>query len=438
MAAQGLVVKVNGNLEVKGRRKLGDEATFNAMIEELSSAISSLKEVDANACISDLDVSQNHLQPEQFETLFQTLALGGMRVQRFRMFGCPTLNDEALRHISDHFRQDLTNETAPLEMHLSDCAITSDGFSLFITTIEETDLYPYTDARTEKSIPLYLRLENNYIDDAVIQEKVDVGTIRCHKKQAWGARIAIDGSPKVDLVVMQEGKFNQKPGPPPAPEDAPPPKQVWDKHEEGKGGNKGGKSWGQPQWGQPQWAQNQGKNWQSNLRPGNATPLYNQMWPAQSPQQWQQQKGAAGQMPWQRTTYQAGAKGSAASEGVGRPTLIVNRGGAGQTTRPAGQTVRPAWAAGKGTAGQTAVGQTIRPAGQTVRPAWVAFKGTAGQATDRSRTPAARSGGSPAPPVQPPAGKKDLPPPWEEHYSDEFKIPYFWNAETGEALWEKP
>uniref|UniRef100_A0A7S4SJI5 WW domain-containing protein n=1 Tax=Alexandrium monilatum TaxID=311494 RepID=A0A7S4SJI5_9DINO len=50
-----------------------------------------------------------------------------------------------------------------------------------------------------------------------------------------------------------------------------------------------------------------------------------------------------------------------------------------------------------------------------------------GRTADRSRTPAARN----------PGGTK-LPPGWEEHFSDEYKIPYYWNTQTGESLWEPP
>eukprot|EP00927_Polykrikos_kofoidii_P007490 TRINITY_DN13075_c0_g1_i2.p1 TRINITY_DN13075_c0_g1~~TRINITY_DN13075_c0_g1_i2.p1 ORF type:complete len:705 (+),score=140.29 TRINITY_DN13075_c0_g1_i2:86-2200(+) len=31
-----------------------------------------------------------------------------------------------------------------------------------------------------------------------------------------------------------------------------------------------------------------------------------------------------------------------------------------------------------------------------------------------------------------------LPPPWEKQWSEEYQIPYYWNPESGEALWEPP
>ncbi|CAE8696723.1 unnamed protein product [Polarella glacialis] len=31
-----------------------------------------------------------------------------------------------------------------------------------------------------------------------------------------------------------------------------------------------------------------------------------------------------------------------------------------------------------------------------------------------------------------------IPAPWEAHFSEEFGIPYYWNADNGESLWETP
>merc|ERR1712039_781676 len=43
------------------------------------------------------------------------------------------------------------------------------------------------------------------------------------------------------------------------------------------------------------------------------------------------------------------------------------------------------------------------------------------------------------PPVPPKSVAKEapLPHPWEEQFSEEHGIPYFWNSETGEAVWER-
>lgn len=36
------------------------------------------------------------------------------------------------------------------------------------------------------------------------------------------------------------------------------------------------------------------------------------------------------------------------------------------------------------------------------------------------------------------AATQPLPSPWQQHFSEEYDLPYFWNAETGEAAWERP
>mmetsp|Transcript_118422 Transcript_118422/g.221261 ORF Transcript_118422/g.221261 Transcript_118422/m.221261 type:complete len:142 (-) Transcript_118422:59-484(-) len=48
---------------------------------------------------------------------------------------------------------------------------------------------------------------------------------------------------------------------------------------------------------------------------------------------------------------------------------------------------------------------------------------------DRSRSPTRRPTGEPGLP---------LPPGWEEHWSEEHRLPYFWNHVTGQSIWERP
>jgi len=377
-----MIVKMpNGSVEVKARRRLQDPGAFEAFVEEIQTTLIQLKESNPNATVSDLDVSQNPTTPEQFEMLFNALALAGVKVQRFRMFGCPALNDDAMRHIADHFSQDLNSETAPAEMHLSDCAITTDGFLLLMGVIEEKELYPTTILHG-RGQPLYLRLENNYVDEAVIQEKVDAGIIRAFKKGPGVSQYITDPSVKINLVARGEGSFQQKTGEPPAPEDAPPPKEVYDNTNSNWNNKQGGGNW-RPQQVRPQW-QNTSGGW----RPAAAQALPNK-WPVRP----------ATTVPVQRPV-------------VVRPQYGAAAGG-----------VRP-----------------IRPAGQWgQQQAWA--RGSAGTAADRSRTPVMRvnaGGAGPTPPAGRPPKKSGLPHPWEEQWSEEYQIPYFWNSESGEALWERP
>merc|ERR1719203_967552 len=112
------------------------------MIEQLTTMIQQKASTEMAAVkIADFDLSQNKISVEQFETVFQTLTNCGAHVLRFRLFGMPTLNDEVMRQFSDYLRL-LTTETAPTEVHLSDCAISTEGWTHLMSAIEETELYP--------------------------------------------------------------------------------------------------------------------------------------------------------------------------------------------------------------------------------------------------------------------------------------------------------
>lgn len=39
---------------------------------------------------------------------------------------------------------------------------------------------------------------------------------------------------------------------------------------------------------------------------------------------------------------------------------------------------------------------------------------------------------------EPRKGSKGLPANWEEHFSEEYSLHYFWNSKTGDSSWEKP
>jgi len=428
MAQQGKFIErgPNGVLEIKGRRRFQDPSAYDGFIDELQSTFKTIKESkpDAPLIIADCDLSQNPLSADQFEMLFMALSAvdgGPVRVQRFRLFGCCALNDDVMAHLSNFFRTDLTTETAPTELHLSDCAITTEGFNTFMSAIEETELFPTTHPQSGKKVPLYVRLENNYIDEAAIQEKVDAGIIRPFLK-TMGGRDA--NGAKVDLVVKQvNGGFQQKTGVPPAPEDAPPPKEVYDKwtmeqQQKGQQWQKGGQQSWPSAW--------QGQSWQKGAGKGSWSPQQGkgkgswsqpqQSWPQQGKGSWAQQ-ATIRPVSWSPGPRPAGS--------IPQVRAVA--------PRPGVATVRPAMSSQAANRWQAPQAQTVRPGAVTVRPPvrpGMTMKGSAGSSADRSRTPAPRAPQEPA--------KKALPLPWEEHWSDEYKIPYFWNAETGEALWEKP
>jgi len=383
-ATQGILVNLpNGGIEIKARRKLNDPTVFEALLDEIQNLLAS-RGPEQPAVIEDLDVSQNSLTAEQFGTLFAMLASTSARVQRYRMFGCPAFDDEAARLVSEYFRDSVTPETAPHELHLSDCAITTDGFMLFMDAIESSEVYPLKHPVRGRSVPLYLRLENNFIDPAQIQEKVDAGVIHPNDKSK---RTQPGPGAKVQLVVVSNKPgYQQKSGTPPAPEDAPAPKQVVD-------------TWPkQQQQQQQQWGPQGGKGWAKNWQPAVRAPLIRANAPVQP---------------------------------------IVQLRSTGIT--PPGRIVGAAGAAGKGV--QQAKGAQQQAALKfNSKGGWP--QGTSGSngSADRSRTPVQRAQGQAGAAARKPAAKKssDLPRPWEEHWSEEYAIPYYWNAETGDALWEKP
>jgi len=371
MSGDLITVLPSGSVEVKARRRVSEPGAWETFMEQLQSTLVSVKDTNPNAVVSDLDVSQNKATPDQFEQLFNVLALVSIKVQRFRLFGCPGFNDDAMHFLTEYLSNDLTNETSPAELHLSDCALTSDGFLFLMNAIEEKELYPTTSMKG-RSLPLYLRLENNYIEEALMQEKIDAGIIRRFKKP-----MSMEAPPsvKVNLIVQKEsGSLQQKEGPPPAPEDAPPPKEVHDR------------------------PSNWSKGWSAHSKGG---------WPAHSKgQQWNSRQAGWSASPghgWGGRMAQP-ALGAPVQRGMMRPgTAGMQRPGTWNNARPVGE-----------------VGQT-----------WP--RGTSGTANDRSRTP----NGKVVPPPTKQAVKSKLPHPWEEQWSEEYNIPYYWNADTGESLWEK-
>merc|ERR1719221_749833 len=442
MAFRGKLIEFSpqGTIEIKGRQRFKQSGSFEGFIDELTNTFKKLKAQNSSVTpqILDCDLSQNPITTDQFEMFFMALAAvegGPVRVQRFRLFGCPTLDDNAIVHLAAHLRQgDLTADSAPAELHLSDCTITTDGFNTLMSAIEDTELYPTTHPNTNKKVPLYLRLENNYIEEAAIQAKVDQGIIRPFKKQMGAGRADIGA--KVDLVVRAENAgFQQKQGVPPAPEDAPPPKEVFDKWQQEqwrKGGQKGEKGgWMQNSWPSNWQAKGVGKGpaagaWGCGKGAGawsQPSQLQQNKW--SPPFQPQQQQGKGG---WTGTIRPPGAQIRPVAGGP-RPVAPAQK---AQPVRPGWQqSTTPAPVMQKWTPGRPAV---IAPAARTTNGATAggkgatSTKGTAGSSADRSRTPAGRNAPE----------EKKLPKPWEQHWSDDYNIPYYWNSETGEALWEKP
>lgn len=250
-------------MEVLGRRKVSTTEAAIKLEDDLISRLTKFAEKDKKVIVTDFDLSQNHCPPDNFAALFSALSTASAHVQRLRLFGCPTLNDEVVLHLVEYLRT-VTVEKAPTEMHLSDCAITTDGFESLMSVIEESDAFPCVNPVTKKKTPLYLRLENNYIDPSAIQAKIDSKVIKTFAK-SWKTSITtLSGDAKVYLLKQpNDDKFGQKEGSPPAPEDVGPVTKPVNDAGRNKGNGKGDfqvSPWEMQQIGQliewiPQWQQ---------------------------------------------------------------------------------------------------------------------------------------------------------------------------------------
>jgi len=391
-------------LTVRARQHLKTSAAVEKFNEQLSARINAIIEKGQTPTFDDFDISQNPIPFEQFEAMISIFQTSGVHVQRLRMFGCATLDDNVMFLFADWLRT-VTPETAPYEMHISDCALTLEGFNHFMEAVESNDAFPTYEAKFGKSAPLYVRIENNYIQpEDAIKDKVAEGVIVEYRKNSGPLRGAVPSNPdaKIKLLCSNPGKYGQRQGPPPAAEDAPAPKAVYDRYAEEQAAKKGIGKGARPQqqqqgygaqYGQGYGAQawNQQAAWQALPAWGGGYAQY------QAPQTHQYQQPSYNSQPaWQQP--QAQYTGRPVSQVQHKPQVVA----AAQSAR-----------------GQPAFNAFAKPVAQAV--------GTGAQrAQDRSRTP------------QPKTKVAPLPAGWEEHYSDEYQIPYYWHAVSGESAWERP
>ncbi len=115
--------------------------------------------------------------------MFTQLVDSRVQVERFRAFGCPTINDVVALLLAG-WLSSVTDDMASFEMHLCDCAIQTDGFLELVKAFAENEAFPPIVPRypDRGQSPLYLRLEGNYFDKEVIQENVVEGTVTIMRK----------------------------------------------------------------------------------------------------------------------------------------------------------------------------------------------------------------------------------------------------------------
>merc|ERR1719223_2186741 len=159
--------------------------------------------------VSGLDVSENPLSVHHWKMLFEVFASTGVRIERMRFFGCPTMDDEVVGILADYLEH-LGFESLPLELHLSHCNITTKGFCRLVDSIKANPAFPYIHPRTEQPLPLYLRLEKNYIDQAAIISYMETRTLQALKK--FGKRWSVkppQPDTKIRLLMRGDGTCYQ-------------------------------------------------------------------------------------------------------------------------------------------------------------------------------------------------------------------------------------
>jgi hypothetical protein len=178
-------------------------------VETLQNFIAKQKEDDKITIFEDFDLSESAVTSEAFKEICAQLSDPRVQVERFRAYKCHTVGDEGAKSLAEWFAK-VSHEMAPAEMHLSDCGITTDGFTAIMEAFSSNDAYPPKDPKSEdqnRKLPLYLRLEDNLIDEAIIQERIKTGLLTTFRKRD---RVCLTNGTKVRLLVGRDGGFNQK------------------------------------------------------------------------------------------------------------------------------------------------------------------------------------------------------------------------------------
>ena len=351
-------------MTVRARRQLTTPEAADAFLSTLSAKLEENANANAYTMFDDFDISQNPLSVDNFKALFGIFVESGVAIQRIRLFGCSTLDDTVAWQMAA-WLSSLTRETVLHELHLSDCALTSEGLLALCDAFAGNDAFPPRNIATGAICPMYIRIENNYIDQSVIQQKIDEGVLTYFMKNAGSLP---NPNAKVKVLVQTPGRFSQRVGQPPPPELAPPPKPVNDRN--------------------------------SIFQFQNAANV-NQVFPHM-----QQQPGSPQVQIMQQTLMHQNFM----QQNLSPQVFALQQQIAEKVMQQVGQ-----------------MGSAVQ-------------RGSA----DRSRSPVPRAASKaasarrPKPPAQRAPVQLALPYPWEEHWSDEYGIPYFWNSKTGDSAWERP
>eukprot|EP00929_Paragymnodinium_shiwhaense_P011563 TRINITY_DN11746_c0_g1_i1.p1 TRINITY_DN11746_c0_g1~~TRINITY_DN11746_c0_g1_i1.p1 ORF type:complete len:562 (-),score=165.58 TRINITY_DN11746_c0_g1_i1:273-1958(-) len=465
---------------VRLRQKLGTARHCEAFVDELQRHIETLIEEGKTPVIfEDFDISQNNIPGGLISDIMVALMNENVHVERLRCFGLPTLDDEAAGMVGSWLGQ-VTEKTMPIELHLSDSAITKVGFESIMQAIIENESIPGVDQRFPHRgpLPIYLRIEYNYIDPEYIQSLVDEGVcVIATKKDP----VRMKDGLKCRLITQTGRKCEQNEGDPPPPEEAPGPKRVKD----WKGGSKGksdkGKGKGKDRDKGKGKDRDRGKGYGKDRDAGKGKDRDRSHGKGSKGDEKGGRREKGGRAPLREPVVGGKGdgkryKGSMADRPRTPPRGRSGKGGDSGRAAPWAQALP-----GPGPTSARAPSRAVdsRPPLQGRGPSSVSngkggsskgsskgdFRGSKPFDAFGSRGSAAR----PAPSAQSkrrneddrhedskraraddrrPAkggggkgggkGSDKLPAPWEAHWSTEHNLYYYWNSKTGEAVWEKP
>lgn len=479
---------VDGKFVVRLRQRLKTAEQAERFIRQLLDRIESSKSAEKTLVFDDFDISENKVLAEHLASIFEAFTDEGVHVERFRAFGCPTLDDSAAYLLSDWLSR-VKSENVPYEIHLSDCAITTDGFQAISNALAENDAFPAPDPKFPRRGPLalYLRLEHNFIDTKAMDKVIEDGIAVKMKK---GKTPAHSDGVKMRFLVREDGNFAQKRGTPPSPEDVPDPRPVrekgmgkgssswsggdrWRDHDrDRKGSGKG--SWGgkdrdrrdsiRPPWQMAISAPRGAQNGASSGRGERRTDGYSrsESYSSSYPSRPETRRPLRSPEPRRREGGYSGGSGgydsarpSSGPSSAPAPYNAFSRGGR-PDDRDAGRGPRRDDGRDRGRGGgsyDSSRPAMRRPLDARDRedpykrprhdppPRSFGSRDPGGRGGERSEGDRGDRGGSrPAGAGRASGGSGGgkLPHPWEEHWSDDYQMMYFWNSKSGDSQWERP
>lgn len=396
----------------------------------------------------NIDVSTVHWPQSEFQMLLDVLIEKGATTKRLKAFKCG-LGDEAIRILAGWLEM-MPPTDLPKEIHLSNNRISMESLDNLISIIETKRL-----ELTTQVPAVWLRVENNEgVSSKELEELVQNG--RC----AWVPRCNGEEHKRCfDAVAMPSFKNNPR-------RDAAKDKEVnltpalytggggsggshWDKSKggstwsqddiqsrrddhSGRDGDRGGRSWDKEKTTAP-WHQERGKSWDAEDK--NRASWDNRGWSGSKDDgkkdDWWSKNGKDHQdkSSWDRG---GGRDWKERDAGSGRRREEPHHSRDARDAREA----RPARARSSSRGAGRPSGREADKSRRSRSPSRrsIVLKEAPRKEATRREAPLARKEAAPAARKAP----TTMPNGWTQHWSDEFKLPYYWNSATNESRWEVP